>query len=97
MEGLIRLDDKVHVLTRAPNQADLKQLLSSGVRTLVNLRAPGESGKVFTPGTEGEEARKNGLSYLSAPVTPSDLNSKIASSISAELEKLPGRPALLFV
>ena len=94
MDGLIRLDDKVHVLTRAPNEADLKELSSGGMRSVVNLRAPGETGEVLAPGTEGEEAERNGLSYRNFPVTPSDLNAKTASSISAELEQLPGPVAI---
>lgn len=89
MDGLIELDDELSILTRPPNEADLKKLSAKGIRSVVNLRAAGESGEVLAPEAEGKEARRNGLSYLSFPVAPPDLNSPAASKISAQLEELP--------
>ncbi|MDP4540434.1 sulfur transferase domain-containing protein [Qipengyuania sp. DY56-A-20] len=89
MDGLINLDNSLHVFTRAPNQADLRELSCAGMRSVVNLRAPGENGEVLAPGTEGEVAAKSGLAYLSFPVTPADLTTRAASTIRVEMEQLP--------
>jgi uncharacterized protein (TIGR01244 family) len=89
MDGLIDLDNKLHVFTRAPSQADLRDLSRAGIRSVVNLRVPGENGEVLAPVTEGEVAAKSGLAYLSFPVTPADLNARTASTIRAEMEQLP--------
>lgn len=94
MDGLIKLDEGLYILTRAPNEADLTNLSSAGVRSVVNLRAPGENGEILAPDTEGEEAERRGLAYLSFPVTPSDFNARDASTISAEMERLPTPIAL---
>ncbi|MXO75900.1 MULTISPECIES: beta-lactamase hydrolase domain-containing protein [Bacteria] len=94
MDGLIELDERLHIFTRPPNEADVRDLSRAGMRSVVNLRAPGEAGEVLAPDTEGEEANRSGLAYRSFPVTPSDLNAGTASIISAELEQLPAPIAI---
>ena len=90
MDGVVKLDDQIRILTRAPNAADLGKLARDRVGSVVNLRAAGEREEVLTPEEESEEAEKRGLSYLSCPITPADLNSRTVSSISQKLESLPG-------
>lgn len=90
MVDLIRVDDNLSVLTRAPDGPDLREMSGNRFQSIVNLRTAGEKGEVLAPEAEGEDARRPGLSYLSHPVTPDELNSDIALSISAEMEKLPG-------
>ena len=89
MEGAVNLDDQVSILRRAPDLADLDALSRAGFGTVVNLRAAGEGEQVLSPEEEAEEAKERGLSYLSCPVTPADLDSRTASMISKELQKLP--------
>lgn len=90
MHGVVKLDDQISILTHAPTAADLDNLARGRVGSVANLRAAGEREEVLTPEEEGEEAKKRGLSYLSCPITPVDLNLRTASRISQELETMPG-------
>jgi uncharacterized protein (TIGR01244 family) len=50
-----------------PTPAHLAELKSQGVRTIINLRSPGEAG--FDAATEEAEAKKLGLRYFNIPVS----------------------------
>lgn len=90
MNGVVNLDDRISILRRAPDAADLDELSRAGFGSVVNLRTAGEREQVLSPGEEAEAAEERGLAYLGFPVTPADLDSRTASIISKELEKLPG-------
>lgn len=94
MDGLIKFDDDLSILTRVPSEADLKELSASGSRSVVNLCAAGESAEILGPEAECEHARGQGVAYLSFPVAPPDLNSRTVTRFNAELENLP-RPVTI--
>jgi uncharacterized protein (TIGR01244 family) len=67
-----------------PLPADLAQLAAQGVRTVINLRAPGEPCDY----DEAGEASRLGLRYVCIPVTPPDgITAAIVSRFSRELDE----------
>jgi len=69
-----------------PSAEDLKDLAAKGIKTVVNLRAPGEETELDF-GTERELAEELGMKYVSFPVSldkvPDDLAEKINEAIRA--------------
>lgn len=70
-----------------PSEADLAQLHASGIRTIVNLRRPGEQGQPLDPAAEAEVAKGLGLAYVHIPVDPKNLDPShvdaVANAIAA--------------
>jgi uncharacterized protein (TIGR01244 family) len=57
-----------------PDEADLAQLYADGVRTVINLRRPGEQNQPLDPAAEADAAKRAGLAYVSIPVDPKNLD-----------------------
>ena len=73
-----------------PQLADLEQLKSEGVATVVNLRVPGED-TPLTPAAEGALVEKLGLSYHHLPVSLDKLNPAQVEELREILQKSRGR------
>ena len=69
-----------------PTEADLAQLHATGVRTVINLRRPGEQGQPLDPAAEGVEAKKAGLNYVHIPVDPKNLDPAQAAQVAAAIK-----------
>lgn len=66
-----------------PSRSDLAGLAAAGVRTVINLRAPGEPVEF----DEAQEVARLGLRYVSIPVAgPQDLSAETTARFSRELE-----------
>lgn len=66
-----------------PSPAQLASLAAEGVRTVINLRAPGEQVEF----DEASEAERLGLRYVSIPVAgPQDVTAETAARFSREFE-----------
>ena len=69
----VKIDGKVRTGGQ-PDEIDLAQLHADGVRTVINLRRPGEQNQPLDPDAEGDAARRAGLVYVNIPVDPKNLN-----------------------
>lgn len=73
-----------------PDEADLAQLHASGIRTIINLRRPGEQNQPLDPKAEGEVAARTGLAYVHIPVDPKNLDPKQAEAVAAAIAASSG-------
>lgn len=73
-----------------PAEADLAALKAAGVRTIVNLRRPGEQNQPLDPVAWGEAVRKAGLDYVHIPVDPKNLDPSQVDEVAAALAAAPG-------
>lgn len=75
-----------------PSPADLAGLVARGVRTVINLRAPGEP----IGYDEGHEVERLGLRYVSMPVAgPEDVTPETTARFSEILEEAVHHGAVL--
>ena len=86
MKPPVRIDSRISTGGQ-PTEADLAQLHADGVRTIINLRRPGEQNQPLDPAAEGDAARRAGFTYISIPVDPKNLSAaqvdEVARAISA--------------
>ena len=90
MSNQLRVDDRFTIEMAPPTAGRVEELAREGFRSIVNLRAPGEQNEVLSPSEEGEVARRQGLEYVSIPVSPQDINEVTADRFDREVSRLPG-------
>ena len=73
MKPPVKIDGRVSTGGQ-PTEADFAQMYADGVRTVVNLRRPGEQNMPLDPVAAGEAARKAGLAYVHIPVDSKNLD-----------------------
>lgn len=73
MKPPIKIDARVSTGGQ-PDEADFAKLHADGIRTVINLRRPGEANQPLDPAADGDVARRAGLNYISIPVDPKNLD-----------------------
>ena len=84
MPSYIRLSPALY-LGPQPDAADLAAAAASGVRTVLDLRMPAETG-----GTNELQTRAHGLGYAALPVDRTDLRPAQVDDFARLLRDLPG-------
>lgn len=76
-----------------PTLAQLAELKSQGVKTILNLRVPGEAG--FDAAAEEAEAKKLGLNYFSIPVQGNAPKDEQADEFLKVTDSAQNRPVFI--
>ncbi|MEX3314511.1 sulfur transferase domain-containing protein [Sulfitobacter sp. PS-8MA] len=87
-QKIATIDPNHTVALFTPDAETLKQVASSGVKTVVNFRAEGEKGGL-TPEEERQQAERLGLNYLHYPVTAESLDAALVDEFRWALDDLP--------
>ena len=89
MKPPIKIDGRVSTGGQ-PDEADLVQLHADGIRTIINLRRPGEQNQPLEPAAEGDAARRAGLTYINIPVDPKNLSPASVEAVAQAIAASPG-------
>ncbi len=89
MKDPIKVDDRV-CCGGQPTEDDLAKLHADGIRTVINLRRPGEQGQPLDPVAEGDVATRLGLAYVHIPVDPKNLDPAHVDAVAAAIAKSSG-------
>ena len=68
-----------------PTEADLEQFKQQGVRTVVDMRPPGE-----TASPNEDLVSRSGLAYANVPVSKAELSSSLVDQLDGALERHEG-------
>jgi uncharacterized protein (TIGR01244 family) len=89
MKPPIKIDDRVSTGGQ-PGEEHLAQLAASGVRTIINLRRPGEQNQPLDPAAMGDAVRAVGLGYVNIPVDPKNLSAAQLDEVARAMAASPG-------
>lgn len=89
MKPPVKIDGRVSTGGQ-PTEADLAQMFAEGIRTVINLRRPGEQNQPLDPMAEGDAARRAGLTYVNIPVDPKNLNPAQVDAVAQAIAASPG-------
>ncbi len=73
MKPPVKIDGRVSTGGQ-PSEADFAAMYADGIRTVINLRRPGEQNQPLDPVAAGEAARRAGLAYVHIPVDSKNLD-----------------------
>lgn len=73
MKPPVKIDGRVSTGGQ-PTEADFAAMYADGIRTVINLRRPGEQNQPLDPAAAGEVARRAGLNYVHIPVDSKNLD-----------------------
>lgn len=85
MKPPVKIDSRISAGGQ-PTEADLADLMAQGVRTVINLRRPGEQNQPLDPHTEGQVATGLGLAYVHIPVDPKNLDPNQLDAVAAAIK-----------
>lgn len=89
MKNRIHLNDQISSGGQ-PTEEDIASLHAAGVRTIINLRRPGEQGQPLDPQAEGEVAARTGLAYVHIPVDPKNLDPSHVDAVAKAIAASSG-------
>ena len=89
MQRRIRLTQNLLVGTDQPSEADLQGFAVEGIKSVVDLRQPGEPNQTLPPDAEHAAARRFGLNYRHVSVPLDWLDEETLDRIHSELARLP--------
>jgi uncharacterized protein (TIGR01244 family) len=89
MKNRIHLNDQISSGGQ-PTEEDIASLHAAGVRTIINLRRPGEQGQPLDPHAEGEVAARTGLAYVHIPVDPKNLDPSHVDAVAKAIAASSG-------
>jgi uncharacterized protein (TIGR01244 family) len=89
MKPPVKIDDRVST-SGQPNEAELAQLFADGIRTIVNLRRPGEQNQPLDPVAQGDAARQAGFAYVHVPVDSKNLDPAQVDAVAQAIAASPG-------
>lgn len=72
-----------------PSAEQLKELASSGFKSIVNFRTEGEEDQPLSPTQEGENAKQLGLTYLHIPVSMKSMSEETVDQFREHYPDLP--------
>ncbi|MEM7625820.1 MAG: sulfur transferase domain-containing protein [Planctomycetota bacterium] len=81
----INLTDHGLAVLPQPDEAKLRELADTGVRTVVNLRNDGEDAQPMSVRDEGELCQKLGMDYVSLPVSMKTAGAALAGAFEKVL------------
>lgn len=90
MENAKKINDTLTVATNQVTLEQLQQAAQAGVKSVLNLRSPGEEGFA----SDEKQQAAAGLHYVNIPVKPDALTEELASQVLQQIEELP-KPALI--
>lgn len=93
MKPPIKIDGRVSTGGQ-PSEVHFSQLHADGIRTVINLRRPGEQNQPLDPAAAGEFAQSAGLEYICIPVDPKNLSAAQVDAVAAAIKAAPG-PVLI--
>src|SRR3989304_5097128 len=85
MKPPVKIDGRISAGGQ-PTEDDLAALKAQGVKTIINLRRPGEQNQPLDPQAEGQVAAGLGLAYVHIPVDPKNLDPKQADAVAAAIK-----------
>lgn len=89
MQRRIRLTQNLLVGTDQPSETDLQGFAVEGIKSVVDLRQPGEPNQTLPPDAERAAARRFGLNYRHVSVPLDWLDEETLDRIHSELARLP--------
>ena len=89
MKPPVKIDGRVSTGGQ-PSEAHLAQLHADGIRTVINLRRPGEQNQPLDPAAEGDAAKRAGLAYVNIPVDPKNLSAAQVDAVAQAIQASPG-------
>ena len=89
MKPPVKIDGRVSAGGQ-PADTDLAQMYAEGIRTVINLRRPGEQNQPLDPAAEGDAAQRAGLVYVNIPVDPKNLNPAQIDAVAQAIAASPG-------
>ncbi len=89
MKPPVKIDGRISTGGQ-PSEADLAQLHAEGIRTVINLRRPGEQNQPLDPVAQGDVAQRAGLAYVNIPVDPKNLNPAQIDAVAQAIAASPG-------
>lgn len=84
MKPPVKIDGRISAGGQ-PTEADIAELHAAGVRTIINLRRPGEQNQPLDPAAEGVAATRAGLGYVHIPVDPKNLDPKQVDAVATAI------------
>lgn len=89
MKPPVKIDG--HVSTSGqPTEAELVQLHAEGIRTVINLRRPGEPNQPLDPAAQADVARNAGFHYVHIPVDSKNLSTAQVDAVAQAIAASPG-------
>lgn len=85
MKPPVKIDSRISAGGQ-PSEDDLAALKASGVRTIINLRRPGEQNQPLDPIAEGAAAANLGLGYVHIPVDPKNLDPTQVDAVATAIK-----------
>jgi uncharacterized protein (TIGR01244 family) len=89
MKPPVKIDDRVSAGGQ-PTEADFAQMYAEGIRTVINLRRPGEQNQPLDPDAAGAVARSAGLAYVNIPVDSKNLDPAQVDAVAQAIACSPG-------
>ena len=88
MEQYFKINDDITVGPQ-PTSAQLQQLQSDGIQSIVNFRVEGEDEESLPPQIEGDTVRAAGMTYLHIPVTLKAMTGESVDRFRSAYAELP--------
>ena len=89
MKPPVKIDGRVST-SGQPSEEHFAQMHADGVRTIINLRRPGEQNQPLDPVAQGDLVRRAGLDYVHIPVDPKNLSAAQLDAVAKAIADSPG-------
>ncbi len=89
MKPPVTIDDRVSTGGQ-PSEAEFSQMHADGIRTVINLRRPGEPNQPLDAQAAAEAARRAGLAYIHIPVDSKNLDPAQVDAVAKAIAASPG-------
>ena len=73
-----------------PTEADFAQMYAEGIRTVINLRRPGEQNQPLDAAAAADIAARAGLTYVHIPVDSKNLDTAQVDAVAEAIACSPG-------
>ncbi len=89
MKPPIKIDSRISTGGQ-PAEEHFAQFHAEGIRTIINLRRPGEQNQPLDPVAQGDVVRRAGLAYIHIPVDPKNLSAAQVEEVAKAMAASPG-------